>query len=110
MLVAITRAQALLIVIGDPNVLALDPLWRKFMNYVHNAGGWRGDAPAWDTHAPVDEDAEYDVQVREAAAADMNSLMRRMEAFTMQGLNGAGADDAESDDEQNVDRPWREVE
>ena len=40
--VAITRAQALLIVIGDPTVLAMDPLWRSFLNFVHNNGGWEG--------------------------------------------------------------------
>ncbi|KAH9925152.1 P-loop containing nucleoside triphosphate hydrolase protein [Fomitopsis serialis] len=40
--VAITRARALLIVIGDPDVLALDDVWREFMAYVKANGGWRG--------------------------------------------------------------------
>ncbi|KAJ7931318.1 hypothetical protein B0H13DRAFT_1858158 [Mycena leptocephala] len=38
--VAVTRAQALLIVIGDPDVLSLDPLWRSFLNYIYTNGGW----------------------------------------------------------------------
>jgi len=54
--VAITRAQALLIVIGDPEVLGKDELWRTFLNYVHICGGWRGKALTWkpqeDVHVP----------------------------------------------------------
>ncbi|EGO29184.1 hypothetical protein SERLADRAFT_456584, partial [Serpula lacrymans var. lacrymans S7.9] len=53
--VAVTRAQALLIVIGDPSVLSLDPLWRSFLNYVHNNGGWKGPSITWDPLAPVEE-------------------------------------------------------
>jgi len=37
--VALTRAQALLIVVGNPIVLSLDPLWRQFLNYIHVRGG-----------------------------------------------------------------------
>ncbi len=46
-LVAITRAQALLIVIGDPGVLGQDELWRTFLNYVCLRGGWTGKTPSW---------------------------------------------------------------
>lgn len=52
--VAVTRAKALLIVVGDPNILSFDPLWRSFLNYVHTNGGWVGDVPEWDTNAEVD--------------------------------------------------------
>jgi helicase MOV-10 len=55
-LVAITRAQALLIVIGDPEVLGKDELWRTFLNYVYICGGWRGKTLTWkpkeDVHVP----------------------------------------------------------
>ncbi|KIO21468.1 hypothetical protein M407DRAFT_44382, partial [Tulasnella calospora MUT 4182] len=40
--VALTRAKALLVVVGNPLILGLDPLWRKFLNYVHRNGGWKG--------------------------------------------------------------------
>ena len=79
------------------------------MNYIYNEGGWRGDGPTWDTNAPVDEEGKYDADVREAAAADMNDFMRRMESLTLQGLNRLNAE-SDSDVEENVDRPWREVE
>jgi helicase MOV-10 len=42
LLVAITRAQSLLIVVGDPEVLGKDELWRTFLNYACLRGGWTG--------------------------------------------------------------------
>ena len=45
--VAITRAQALLIVIGDPEVLGKDKLWRVFLNYVESRNGWKGKVHNW---------------------------------------------------------------
>ncbi|KAJ7484319.1 P-loop containing nucleoside triphosphate hydrolase protein [Mycena latifolia] len=107
--VAVTRAQALLIVIGDPNVLALDPLWRAFLNYVHNNGGWTGPAISWDPRAEVDEAGGYDRAARGTAQQDMNAFTRRMETLTIAGVEAAGDGDGE-DDDTNVDRPWQDVE
>ncbi|KAI1789433.1 P-loop containing nucleoside triphosphate hydrolase protein [Ganoderma leucocontextum] len=76
--VAMTRAQALLIVVGDAAILSVDPLWRGFMNYVHTNNGWRGDAPTWNVDAPVVEDADYADELREAIAADMNAVMAQL--------------------------------
>ncbi|KAH9988790.1 P-loop containing nucleoside triphosphate hydrolase protein, partial [Russula compacta] len=45
--VAITRAQALLIVIGDPEVLGKDGLWRTFLNYIKSRKGWTGKSQNW---------------------------------------------------------------
>ncbi|KAI0258992.1 P-loop containing nucleoside triphosphate hydrolase protein [Gloeopeniophorella convolvens] len=50
--VAITRAQAMLIVIGDPGPLGQDMIWRTFLNYVCLRGGWKGKMLAW---KPKDE-------------------------------------------------------
>ncbi|KZT68330.1 RNA helicase [Daedalea quercina L-15889] len=107
--VAVTRAQALLIVVGDPTVLSLDPLWRSFLNYVHGKGGWKGPPPSWDTSTAVDNTGSYDQCVKSSALADMNEFARRMELLTM---NGIASDGAAEDDELdvNIDRPWREVE
>ncbi|KAL3939288.1 MAG: hypothetical protein SGBAC_005968, partial [Bacillariaceae sp.] len=45
--VAITRAKALLIVVGCPSVLALDKdNWLPFMQYCHENGSWAGES--WD--------------------------------------------------------------
>jgi len=105
--VAVTRAQSLLIIVGDPTVLSLDPLWRSFLNYIHTNGGWKGDAPTWDTSEPVRETGGYDEELREEHLEDMNDFARRMEALTLQGATG---EEGEVEEEDNVDRPWREVE
>jgi len=52
--VAITRAQALLIVVGDPEVLGKDELWRTFLNYACLRKGWTGIAPSWKPEEHVD--------------------------------------------------------
>ncbi|RDB30431.1 putative helicase MOV-10 [Hypsizygus marmoreus] len=101
--VSVTRAKALLIVIGDPSVLSLDPLWRSFLNYIHNNRGWTGSPITWDPNAPVDEAGGYDRQIREAAKLDMNDFARRMEQLTLAGVEA-------TEDGGNVDRPWRDVE
>ncbi|KAJ6608247.1 P-loop containing nucleoside triphosphate hydrolase protein [Mycena sp. CBHHK59/15] len=105
--VAVTRAQALLIVVGDPDVLALDPLWRSFLNYIHNHGGWTGRNISWDPQSPVDDAGGYDRVAREAAQEDMNEFTRRMEELTIAGVDVAQNGD---DDDTNVDRPWQDIE
>ncbi|KAG6850077.1 hypothetical protein H0H93_001427 [Arthromyces matolae] len=101
--VSITRAQALLIIIGDPTVLSIDPLWRSFLNYVHQNGGWTGSPITWNPAVAVDESGGYDTQIREAAQIDMNEFTRQMETLTLAGV------EAYVDDEGNIDRPWRDV-
>ncbi|KAJ3568894.1 hypothetical protein NP233_g5410 [Leucocoprinus birnbaumii] len=100
--VSVTRAKALLIVVGDPDVLGLDPLWRSFLNYVHNNGGWKGPDIPWDPSEPVDEAGGYDVAARNTATLDMNDFTRRMENLTIEGVD--------EDPDAGVDKPWRELE
>jgi hypothetical protein len=53
----VTRSKALLIVVGNPAVLGLDPLWRRFLNYVYRGGGWTGSSgPTWDPEDEADEE------------------------------------------------------
>ena len=49
LLVAITRAQALLVVVGDPEVLC-GALWRTFLI---SRGGWTGKAHSWNAEDVV---------------------------------------------------------
>lgn len=51
---AVTRAQSLLIMIGDPEVLGKDPLWRTFLNYIRLRGGSTGKQPSWKAEEVVD--------------------------------------------------------
>ncbi len=70
-----TRAKSLLVVVGDAAILCVDPLWRAFMNHIFLRNGWRGDEPTWDVNAPVLTDADYADELRDAIAAEMNSVM-----------------------------------
>ncbi|TFK49292.1 P-loop containing nucleoside triphosphate hydrolase protein [Heliocybe sulcata] len=106
--VAVTRAQALLIIIGDPSVLSLDPLWRSFLNYIHLNGGWKGEEPTWDTHEDVRSEGGYDQELRQLAIRDMNEFAERLESYAR---TEAAAEDVDGEDgDENVDRPWRELE
>ncbi|KAF8522660.1 P-loop containing nucleoside triphosphate hydrolase protein [Gautieria morchelliformis] len=109
--VAVTRAQALLILVGDPSILALDPLWRGFLNYIYNNGGWRGLEPDWDTDEPIRPEGGYDVDRRKAAETEMENLIERTKSLIIENserLGTQGGDDG--DGEAQVDRPWREAE
>jgi len=101
-IVAVTRAKALLIVVGDPAVLSLDPLWRSFLNYVYLNGGWTGPDIDWDPELPVDEKGGYDKAIRQATNLDMNEFTRRMENPT--------AAEVDDDIDANDDHPWPEPE
>ena len=39
---AVTRAKALLIVVGNPEVLILDPMWRALIKFIIENGGYLG--------------------------------------------------------------------
>ena len=80
--VAITRAKALLIVIGNASVLSTDPLWRRFLNYVSLSNGWRGEPISWDPAAPVQDDAEYANELREQGAAGVSAFLQRMQLYS----------------------------
>ncbi len=93
-----TRAQALLVVIGNSDVLALDPLWRSFMNYIYTKGGWRGHRISWDPEANVDDYAEG---VRSKAAGEAEETMARLKALIVSvGDGGDPIPAADSDDEE----------
>uniref|UniRef100_A0A671WYN2 RNA helicase n=1 Tax=Sparus aurata TaxID=8175 RepID=A0A671WYN2_SPAAU len=46
--VAVTRAKALLIVVGNPTMLNTDETWKKFIQYCKDEGGSTGFTPAED--------------------------------------------------------------
>jgi len=79
-------------IIGDPTVLSLDPLWRRFLNYVYLNTGWKGPPPTWDTQADVDDAGGYDAAIRAEAEEDMNELTRRIEMLTMTAVGGSGSE------------------
>ncbi|KAG9042596.1 hypothetical protein FS837_010665 [Tulasnella sp. UAMH 9824] len=91
--VAITRAKSILIIVGDPDVLGLDPLWRKYLNHIHGNGGWRGMRIPWDPTEEVratgssESAARYDEQMRAKGEQDLRDLVARVSATGMDALD-----------------------
>jgi helicase MOV-10 len=105
-----TRAQALLIVIGDPNVLSLDPLWRGFLNYIFNNGGWTGrPQPNWDTKNANLDSAELLRARRAEITAEEEELMTKVTETIDKRARTDDIDDL-GDGYEVVERPWRETE
>ncbi|KAJ8508765.1 hypothetical protein ONZ45_g9006 [Pleurotus djamor] len=108
--VTVTRAQALLIIVGDPAVLSLDPLWRSFLNYIHTNGGWKGPDPNWNTGDPVRSAGGFDKQMKQKGFDDMNEFTEMIEALTLHAASAEPEDEQTEQAEANVDRPWADQE
>jgi helicase MOV-10 len=107
--VAITRAQALLIIVGNPVVLSLDPLWRALLNYIHEGGGWRGKGIGWDPKEPILPDG-YDRQIRNHAEREALDMISRLKSLIVENTEDLGTA-TDSDDEGYMDNGvWREEE
>ncbi|KIO33704.1 hypothetical protein M407DRAFT_17322 [Tulasnella calospora MUT 4182] len=104
--VAMTRAKSILIIIGDPDVLGLDPLWRQFLNHIHAHGGWRGIRIPWDptkdvlTETSEAENLPYDAQIRAKSEQDLRDLVARA------SVTGLGVVDEEDELEADADQHW----
>lgn len=105
-----TRAQALLIIIGDPNVLSLDPLWRSFLNYIYNNGGWTGrPLPSWNTNDPDVDSADLLQARRAEISAEEEELIAKVTETIDKRAKADDMDDL-GDGYEVVERPWREME
>ncbi|THH08072.1 hypothetical protein EW145_g2958 [Phellinidium pouzarii] len=108
--VAVTRAQALLIIVGDPIVLALDPLWKSFVNYVHNNGGYKGKRIDWNPAEEVDYTGRYNTDRKRQATTELDDLIERTKDEILNQTEDLGDHNEEETLEGNIDRPWREDE
>ena len=108
-LVALTRAQALLIVIGNPIVLSLDPLWRGFLNFVHRRGGWKGKNIDWNPQEPVLPlgENEYSLRRKMEEEGEMQETIATLRALILDTHEDDGLDLDFEDDEDagSFERP-----
>lgn len=76
----------MLIVIGNPIVLSLDPLWREFLNFIHTRGGWRGRQIDWNPEEPVFASGSngYAAQRRTQADIAAEETIQRIKSLIMQ--------------------------
>lgn len=95
-IVAVTRAKALLVVVGDPAILSLDPLWRGFLALIHGNGGWAGDEIPWDVESDVEDD-QLEEATRIGILSNMQQLAERVEALTLDAAF-VEPDDGDDDD------------
>jgi helicase MOV-10 len=103
LLVAITRAQALLIIVGNPLVLGLDPLWRALLNYIRTEGGWRGREIEWDPTESV-QSGGYDQQIRQRAEGEAYDMISRLKSFIVENTEGLTSLDQDSGTHSDDDR------
>ncbi len=89
---AVTRAQALTIVVGNPRLLRQDANWRAFINHAYDLGGYCG--------VPY----ERHVDPAAPAAADTDPLSQRMARM---GL--VDAEDSSSNSPKISQRQLQEV-
>ncbi|XP_041083835.1 putative helicase MOV-10 [Polyodon spathula] len=64
--VAMTRAKALLIVVGNPFVLSKDPIWHRFIQYCSEGGGYTG-------YDFTEEEEEEETLVTRLASLDISA-------------------------------------
>jgi helicase MOV-10 len=74
--VALTRAKALLIVIGNPETLGQNKYWRKFITLCHLKNAVVGNVPSWvikrtKKELKFDEDKDEDIRFEELVNAMM---------------------------------------
>lgn len=115
--VAVTRAQSLLIVIGNPRILRLDPVWREFMRWVNEKGGWRG-TPYLADMGDLDRDVHNaDSHAMHRAQAEAEEMRLRLQSMILSAVEmrswivpDGDVSDAGSDSdgvEGAEDQPWR---
>lgn len=90
-------------------VLSIDPLWRSFLNYIYNRGGWTGTPkPDWDTTDDIQGEDLVKARAARATAEEEDMLKRITEVVEKQDV-GDDIDDL-GDGYEQIERPWRESE
>lgn len=112
--VAITRARAMLVIIGDPTVLLLDPTWGALLKYIRENGGWRGKDIDLPSHTTAEE---YIAELQRNFGLETQEVIQRLKSLVIEKHVGEWEiprpDDLDSDEdidgEGYMDGPAMEV-
>lgn len=85
-------------------MLSLDPLWRRFLNYVHSKGGWRGKKIDWDPNDCATVDG-FDERRRDDAVSAIEKLVARTKSRISEQLV-CEEDEGGEDWEAAADKGW----
>ena len=91
-------------------MLMLDPLWKSFLQYIQNNGGWIGPEIQWES---ADDSSKPSENGQNRSSIDMNVFSRRIESLTMKAASDDEKGDIPEGEEEvdaNIDRPWRDLE
>ncbi|XP_071751362.2 putative helicase mov-10-B.2 [Centroberyx gerrardi] len=77
--VAVTRAKALLIVVGNPIVLNADPVWARFIRYCKDEGGYTGFSHAEDEEAVITRLAALYIQIEPQVETEESMVQQQLD-------------------------------
>jgi helicase MOV-10 len=106
--VALTRAQALLIVIESPTVLCIDPIWRAFINHVRKNGGYRGmEADLDRKECDAQGEVGYEELLRARDEGLTEEIMQRVQSIVLSDLEVNVVDGGSDGDVSRVEMNGR---
>ena len=90
-------------IVGNPKILSLDPLWRSLINYIHTNGGYKGPKLDWDTKETVNfgDEAFYARARSGDSLSRMEALERRIRGEVL-ARRGHADEETFSDEEDQV--------
>jgi helicase MOV-10 len=84
-------------------------MWREWLNFVHEKGGWRGREINWNPEDPLVAGG-YDEGIRTQAEADAREMIQRIRAQYLHNFEPFDEEDDDDDDGQDVrEYPGRDV-
>lgn len=92
----------MLVVVGNPDILSLDPTWRAFLRYIHSRGGWKGKKFVWDpAEGEEGQEDSYEAKLRSAMMDQAADAITRLKAMILQTSDGGPWVEPELTDEED---------
>lgn len=83
-------------------------MWREWLNFVHQKGGWRGKELDWDPDEPL-VDGGYDESTRSEAEAKAQEMIQRIRAQYLHNYEPSEDDDESGSEQDPQEYPGRDA-